>query len=477
MNTSTAMEFRNVTSLDSIEELRKNIDDVFLLTNGIIVSLMQTGFACLEAGCIRSKNVTNIIMKNLLDLFISAISYWLIGYTLAYSQGNQFLGYSNWAGIGLSDDKMSHWFFQFVFAATAATIISGAVAERCNYIAYICYCAVLSGFVYPVVSHWAWTNEGFLNKMGYSDFAGSGVVHALAGTASFIAALFIGPRTGRFTNGKSQDMPGHSTMLTGLGGLLLISGFLAFNGGSLGHMTYPGDGAIIARAISNTIYGGCGAGVIALILTRSGIATTPSWSFSFALNGILAGMVSVCASANTLPTVGCFTSGAIACFIFWGLRSFMEKIRVDDPLDAVAVHFGGGFWGVISGPLLEKNGLIHGITTKSTQQLLNNFYGVVIIIIWSLITSIVLFGILKITGYLRVSEEEELKGLDVSLHGEPAYPSTAWGGITTEKQCIKVQEMPNELQRDYPMQNKTSYSLKRLEFDNFALDMNSEHQR
>ncbi|KAL0271894.1 UNVERIFIED_CONTAM: hypothetical protein PYX00_005058 [Menopon gallinae] len=251
---------------------------------------MQCGFACLEAGSIRTKNVTNIIMKNMLDIFISCLAYWMVGYAFAYGRGNPFIGLTYWAGAGIPKNKYSHWFFQFVFAATAATIVSGAVAERCNFVAYIVYSAVISGVIYPVVSHWVWAKGGWLIDMGYTDFAGSGAVHLLGGACSLIAAMLLGPRIGRF---ERVEMPGHSIPLVGIGGLILITGFLAFNGGSLGTITTFDAGSSISMVISNTVVGGTSAAGIALIAGRTGLAGPKSWNFSLTLNGALTGMVGV----------------------------------------------------------------------------------------------------------------------------------------------------------------------------------------
>uniref|UniRef100_A0A1B6DZN8 Ammonium transporter n=1 Tax=Clastoptera arizonana TaxID=38151 RepID=A0A1B6DZN8_9HEMI len=419
----------NATTFDLNEELKwffKNIDDMFLITNAIIISFMQAGFACLEAGCVNSKNVTNIIMKNTLDMFLCGFWYWIVGYSFAYSPGNSFLGYSWWAGFNLPDSTMAHWFFQFIFAATAATIISGAVAERCNFVAYIVYSTIISGIVYPIATHWAWTQEGWLFNLGFRDFAGSGIVHLLAGTCSFVGAFFMGPRIGRFENGRIVDKPGHSIPLVGIGGLLLISGFLAFNGGSIGHISIPGDGDIVARCVTNTIIAGSGAAIVILFLCKSGIVGAPSWAFTITLNATLAGIVSVCAGADVFTTVGSLLSGIGACFIFVGIRYFVFFLKVDDPLDAVAVHFGGGFWGLISRPLFRREGLMYGGGNPAGLELVNNLIGLVAIVAWAAGTSILLFGSLKLIGKLRVKEEDELEGLDISKHKEPAYPEQGW---------------------------------------------------
>uniref|UniRef100_A0A146LL84 Ammonium transporter n=2 Tax=Lygus hesperus TaxID=30085 RepID=A0A146LL84_LYGHE len=415
----------NVT--EEIADLKENVNDFFLLANAIFVSFMQAGFACLEAGAVRTKNATNIIMKNLLDLFICCLAYYMVGYALAYGQGNPFLGYSFWAGIGLPDSKLSHWFFQFVFAATAATILSGAVAERCNFVAYIVYSAVISGVVYPIVSHWAWTDDGWLNTFGYKDFAGCGVVHALAGVCAFVGAAFLGPRRGRFSqDGKPQNIAGHSLPLVGIGALLLISGFLAFNGGSLGHIAGKGDGIKVARSMFSTVVGGSGGAIVCLILGRMGLLSDAPWPFSVTLNGTLAGMVSICGAPDVYAAWAAFVTGGVGALVFLGLRRLVLLVRVDDPLEATAVHLGGGSWGVIARPLFAPDGLVYQTTYDATMGLYQNAVGLCAIIAWSAMCSIIIFGGLKLIGFLRISAEEELEGLDITKHGEHAYPQSAW---------------------------------------------------
>uniref|UniRef100_A0A1B6E7Z3 Ammonium transporter n=1 Tax=Clastoptera arizonana TaxID=38151 RepID=A0A1B6E7Z3_9HEMI len=421
------MEYRNTSSiLTRIQNLENNVDDFFLISNGITVSFMQAGFACLEAGCVNSKNVTNIIMKNVLDTFLCAIGYWLIGYSLAYSPGNAFMGYSHWAGFGVEDSSMAFWFYQFIFAATAATIISGAVAERCNFIAYIVYSSVVSGFVYPIVSHWVWAEDGWLNKLGFVDFAGSSAVHLLAGVCSLVAAILLGPRIGRFENGKVVDKPGHSIPLIGIGGLILISGFMAFNCGSLHQISKPKSGEITARIIINTVMGGGGASIIILILCKTGLIGVSKWTFTTTLNATITGMVSVAAGANQLTTIGALLTGMCACFVYLLIRQTLIYFEIDDPLESVAVHLGGGLFGVISVSFFTRSGFMYGGRKKAADILFYNFIGAIAIIAWSGALSIILFGALKLTGYLRVSETVELEGLDITEHNEPAYPAQGW---------------------------------------------------
>ncbi|KAK9496981.1 hypothetical protein O3M35_012781 [Rhynocoris fuscipes] len=398
-------------------------------------TVMQAGFACLEAGAVRTKNSLNIIMQNLLDLFICSIFYYIFGYTLAYEEGNAFLGYMNWAGTGLADSRLSYWFFQFIFAATAATIISGAVAERCNFIAYIVYSGLISGVVYPIVSHWAWHKDGWLQSFGYVDFAGCGVVHALAGVCSFISAAFLGPRLGRFTNGKPNDLPGHSLPLVGIGALLLISGFLAFNGGSLGHISQPGDSEIVARSMLSTIVGGSGGAVVSLILGRLGLYGPSPWPFSMTLNATLAGMVSICGGPEAYATWAAFVVGAIASLVFFCLHHIVLFLKVDDPLDATAVHFGAGCWGVLARPFFTNGGLIYG-NSDALSLLFHNAVGLLAIILWSTISSTIIFGGLKLLGVLRISDEEQMKGSYIKKQMFIQCPGENERKIENNKSCI-----------------------------------------
>ncbi|XP_034252302.1 putative ammonium transporter 1 [Thrips palmi] len=420
-------------SFSTDEEFRSNVDDVFLIGNGIVVVFMQAGFTCLEAGSIRSKNVTNIVLKNVLDMFISGILYWLVGFALAFGSGSgplgAFFGGSLWAGLGVGDagqPRMSKWFFQFTFAATAATIISGSVAERCRFVTYLCYSALISGVVYPTVSHWAWHDDGWLNVLGFRDFAGSGVVHLVGGACALAGCVFMGPRKGRFVGGQVQDLAGHSTPLTGVGALILAAGFLGFNGGSQGSISAPGDGAAVAKAVVNTVLSGAGGALCGLFAVRLGAVNNPAWGFAVPTNAMLAGMVSVCGAVNQLAMWAAVVTGAVGAVFFLGLHVLLLRLQVDDPLDAAPVHLGAGFWGLFAGPLLTPDGILYSVTSESLSFLACNAAGALAILVWSLCCSVIMFTVLRVSGLLRVTEEEELKGLDVSVHKEPGYPLSAW---------------------------------------------------
>ena len=250
------------------KEFAQNMNDVFLILISIMVFFMQAGFAFYEMGTVRSKNTTNILMKNVLDSSISSIIYWACGYAFAFgSESNSFIGFKNFFLYDLDPSKGSHYFFHFVFAATAATIVSGSMAERTKFGAYFIYSLALSGFVYPIATHWAWAPNGWLvtccwwDYVAYRDFAGSGVLHMLGGAAALMGTLSLGPRLEQFNDGNRKRVKGHTVPMTVLGAFILFMGFFAFNGGAYGRVSEPGDGAIIAHILNVTILGGSAGGL------------------------------------------------------------------------------------------------------------------------------------------------------------------------------------------------------------------------
>lgn len=413
---------------------KKNINGFFLIVMGCIVFLMQCGFAFLEAGSVRSKNTVNILIKNMLDAFIGGVSYWAVGYALAYGETgdpdfpNRFCGQTYFFSYGMPLDQYPTWFFQFVFAATAATIVSGSVAERVQFFAYFVYSIVITAWVYPVVTHWAWHGDGWLAYHGYDDFAGSGVVHLLGATCALIACAFIGPRKGRFTNdGRPIDMPGHSVPLAALGGFILLFGFLAFNGGSQLSISAPGDSDVVGLAIVNTIIGGCGGGLTVLFANKF-LVTGGKWSYLLTLNGALAGMVAQCAGCDVYMPWSALFVGFIGGWAFMGVHLVMLKMRLDDPLDAVAVHGGGGLVGILAVPFFEfgEGVFWKGDEAAPWKKLGINFLGGLAIVVWSAVWSVIIFGVLKALKMLRIDRDTEFQGMDSVKHGEPAYPAEAW---------------------------------------------------
>nr|AOG19173.1 AMT-like ammonia transporter [Eurythoe complanata] len=444
MPNATALEIQLSQMQKEVGTINSNNDTFFLIVMAVIIFFMQCGFAFLESGAVRSKNTTNILLKNMLDCFVCGITYWAAGYALAFGPGNAFLGYRYWFGESMPDDKLAHWFFHFVFAATATTIVSGAVAERCEFVAYIVYSSIITGIVYPIVSHWAWDSQGWLatavSGVAYQDFAGSGVVHLLGGTAAFVGAVFLGPRLGRFdpVTGKPQAIRGHSVPLAALGGFILMFGFFAFNGGSQASISASGDGVAIARSIVNTIISGSAAALTAMCVKKLALCVggcgaclcdcgRTRWSLLVTINGALTGMVTACAGCNVMYTWAAAVTGIVAGMIFLGVSALVVRLKVDDPLDAVAVHGGGGLWGVIAAPLFNtQGGLVFSTTgeqlTASGKALGWNLVGALAIIAWSAVICVIMFGILKCCKVLRVNRETEIEGLDKTEHGEPAYP-------------------------------------------------------
>jgi len=415
-----------------------NLDNLFLIVMGIVVFLMQCGFAFLEAGSVRSKNTVNILIKNMLDLLIGGVSYWVMGWALAYGKtGNGFIGTSEFFSYNMDHGDYPLWFFQFVFAATAATIVSGSIAERCCFSAYFVYSIIITGWVYPPVTHWAWDDHGWLLKLGYADFAGSGVVHVLGGTCALVGCYWIGPRLGRFdSNGRPPQMPGHSVPLAGLGGFILLFGFLAFNGGSQLSISNEGDAEAVGIAIVNTILGGSAGGITALLLS---FFENGKWSYLITLNGALTGMVAQCAGCNLYEPWAGLLIGFMAGCVYYGISKLMVKCGLDDPLDAVAVHAGGGMLGVLCVPWFKQGKGIFWMSTvkfiewSETEDYFNpwkllgvNVAGLVTIIAWSAFWSTFIFGGLQFFDNLRVDEITETKGNDIAKHGEAAYPKDAW---------------------------------------------------
>ena len=315
-----------------------------------------------------------------------------------------------------------------MFCATAATIVSGAVAERCDLPAYFAYSIVLSGLVYPVVAHWAWTPGGWLAVNGYIDFAGSGVVHHLGGVCGFVGAVFLGPRIGRFdAKGKPVDIPGHFIPLAALGAFILLFGFFAFNGSTQGAVGTPEDMMIVQRAVLNTMIGGCSSGLTALIFFRYSLSGG-KWSLLSTINGTLCGMITTCAFCNLAEPHVTFIVGIFSAFVYAFIHFAMIWLKIDDPLDAVAVHSGGGILGVLVTPLVISEGGVfdaeNGVTAM--HQIWSQLVGILVITAWSAVISSLLFYILKLNNKLRVSREIELQGLDLTKHGEAAYPAEAW---------------------------------------------------
>jgi len=403
---------------------------MFLVT-GALVFIMQGGFAMLEAGSVGSSCVTNILFKNMCDTLVSGFMWFTFGWAFAYGgHSSKFIGGDSFFMMSeyISPCRYSDWFFQWTFCATTATIVSGAMAGRTQLAAYIVYSIVLTGWVYPVVVHWCWDSTGWLvigddDGHGYSDFAGSGIVHACGGTAALVGAVMVGPRgTSEFEIYENKwDIPGHNMPLVSLGTVILIFGFFGFNGGSVLSLESKDDAALISLAIVNTVMSCTGGGLVAVVIQR---VFHKHWSLMLACNGAIAGMVAVCASADTVWPWAALIIGMIGGLAMYGWSTMLHKLGVDDAIDAVGVHLGAGLWGVIAKPLFMTrgaDGILYGGSDEAWHMLGWNVLGVVMIMVWTGGTMLIVFGALKAAGMLRVSDDHINQGIDIIEHGEAAY--------------------------------------------------------
>jgi ammonium transporter, Amt family len=399
-----------------IAEINGVLDIMWILVAGILVFFMQAGFTLVETGFTRSKNVINIIMKNLMDLCIGSIGFWLIGYTLMYGDdigsiiGNPALFFND-AG------EMHNLFFQTVFCATAATIVSGAIAERTKFSTYLIFSLIMTVLIYPISGHWVWQGDGWLTNLGFIDFAGSTVVHSVGGWAALVAAAMVGPRIGKYTNGKSNAIPGHSMLFGALGVFILWLGWFGFNAGS--QLAMSGDNAnAVANIVITTNLAAAAGAVIALFLTWIKYGKPDA---SMTLNGALAGLVGVTAGCAAIDNYGAIAIGLVCgLVVVYSIEFVDKKLKVDDPVGAVSVHGVCGAIGtLLVGLFATDGGLFYG---GGFGQLGAQAAGVFGIGIWSLVISFIVLFILKKTIGLRVSEKEEVEGLDIHEHGMDAYP-------------------------------------------------------
>ena len=411
------------------EVVQFNLDVLYLMVAAVLVFLMQVGFAMLESGLTRSKNAANIVMKNIAHFFVGVIVYYVIGFGIMYgaSVGGLFgsdtfgLTAGSYSEGGLSADPFLavDFLFQAMFCATAATIISGAVAERMRFPAYMGLSVVMTGVVYPVVGFWTW-GEGWLDALGFADFAGSTIVHYTGGIAALVAAAVLGPRIGKYgKDGKPRAMPGHSVPLVVLGMYILFFGWFGFNGGSV----LEADGALIAPVLLNTALGGAAGGFSAMIYSY---VTGRTYDVGNSANGALAGLVAITAGADAYGPVASICAGLIGGVLVVLSIQFVERVlKVDDAIGAFSVHGTCGILGTIwVGLFAYDGGLFHG---GGVQLLGVQILGVVAVSVWVAVAVGLYCGIMKATGHLRVDRIAELEGLDVHEHGMYGYPELAHG--------------------------------------------------
>ncbi len=407
------------------------INTVWTLIAAFLVFFMQAGFAMVETGFTRAKNAANIMMKNLMDFCIGSIAFWLIGFGIMF--GASKLGLFGTSGFFLSSANPStaeglwqfvYWMFQVVFAATAATIVSGAMAERTRFPAYLIYSFFICALIYPVVGHWIW-GGGWLGNKGMIDFAGSTVVHSVGGWAALAGTILLGPRIGKYNNnGTSNAIPGHNIPLAALGVFILWFGWFGFNAGS----TTSGTNLSIAT-IAVTTNLAAAAGAITAMFTswvRFGKPDT-----SMALNGALAGLVGITAPCACVSPLSAIIIGAVAGILVVFSVEFIDKVlHIDDPVGAISVHGVCGTWGTLSVGLFAQSaygessgvGAVNGFFFGGgLSQFFVQLTGVVSVFLWVFGSTLALFYIIKRTIGLRASDEEQLKGLDIGEHGMESY--------------------------------------------------------
>jgi len=407
---------------ETILGLQIGIDNMWLLVAGFLVMFMQPGFALVEAGFTRSKNTANIVMKNLMDFAIGSLLYWTIGFTLMY--GDSVAGlfaipdlFFMSDGYGDNYADYTDLFFQTVFCATAATIVSGAMAERTEFKAYLIFTIVISVLIYPVSGHWTW-GGGWLSQLGFHDFAGSSIVHSVGAWVGLAGAAIIGPRIGKYNKqGKPNAIPGHNLLLGALGVFILWFGWFGFNPGS--QLAAAGtENAVAIGHIAVTTNLAAAAGAVAAMMVSWFRYKRPELSFS--LNGTLAGLVAITAGTNVVDPVGAVIIGALAGTLLPFAVEFFDKVvKVDDPVGAISVHgVSGAFGTLMVGLFHTDNGLFYG---GGWSQLGIQAIGVVVFFVWAFGTGFILFSILKKFKILRVSKRVEEEGLDIYEHGETAY--------------------------------------------------------
>ena len=400
------------------------LNSLLFLMAGFLVMFMACGFCMLEAGLVRSKNTTMQLTKNISLFSIAAVGYYLLGYNLMYPLGtwsvdgvfSGVIGVAVMEAVGISADKAddisyattgSDYFFQLMFCAATASIVSGALAERIKLWPFLLFTLILTAFIYPLQASWKW-GGGFLDEMGFLDFAGSTVVHSVGGWAALAGALILGPRIGKYKNGRVVPMPGANLPIATLGVFILWLGWFGFNGGSQLAMGTVGDIADVSRIFANTNAAAAGGAIAALILTQ---VVYGKVDLTMVLNGALAGLVSITAEPLT-PTLGAATLiGAVGGLIVVFSVPLLDKFKIDDVVGAIPVHLIAGIWGTLAVPV-----------TNSDASFGTQIVSILIVGAFTFVASAVVWFIIKAVVGIRVSEEDEIAGLDTSELGMDAYP-------------------------------------------------------
>ncbi|GAB6267202.1 MAG: ammonium transporter [Methanothrix sp.] len=427
------------TYTDDVAGMKLAVNFAWTLIGAFLVFFMQAGFAFLGAGALRVKNTVNYFAKSYMDFSIGALAYWAIGFALMFGgsklyagleDGNSIIGWSGWFLSGSSYDvsTMMFWMFQVVFAATAATIVAGACAERMKLQAYLIYSGIVTAVIYAIYGHWVW-GGGWLATLPYGvgvrDFAGSGVVHAVGGMVALAGIYLLGPRIGKFNkDGVPNAIPGHDVPMIVMGTFFLFFGWFGFNPASTLAAT---DLRISVIAVNTFLAGAAGATLVCYYT----FFKTKKVDIALTCNGALAGLVGITASCAYVPTWAAVVIGVVSGFIvMYGIKFNDWVLKVDDPVGAVAVHGYNGLWGLLTVGIFADGtyGGVSGLIVGNTSQIIAQLIDMVVVVVWAFGTGYILFYIIKKIVGLRVSPEEELTGLDLGEHGYSAYPEFVIAG-------------------------------------------------
>jgi len=414
--------------VDEVKELAYAMDTFYFLISGVLVMWMAAGFAMLEAGLVRAKNTAEILIKNISLFAIACIMYMLVGYSIMYGSSDSsfipdfgfLIGAENTKDAVLAGgdgapyySKLSDFFFQVVFVATAMSIVSGAVAERMKLWAFLAFTVVMTGFIYPVQGYWKW-GGGFLDQMGFQDFAGSGVVHMCGAAAALAAVIVLGARKGKYNaDGSANAIPGANMPLATLGTFILWMGWFGFNGGSELKISDVGEANSVAMVFVNTNMSAAGGVIAAMITARLLFGKT---DLTMALNGALAGLVAITAGPlDPTPLLATIIGAVGGVLVVFSILT-LDKLKLDDPVGAISVHGVVGMWGLLAVTLSSPDATIVAQLT-----------GLVTIFAWTFAVSLIVWLIVKAVMGIRVTEEEEYNGVDISECGLEAYPEFTKG--------------------------------------------------
>ena len=401
-------------------ELIHAIDSVWVAICAAIIFLMEGGFALLEAGFVRAKNAMSIIAKVMIDITFGGIAFYFVGFGIAYGSSNGWFAFDTGImegdlGLGLTVSNKLFWFIQLGFAIAAISIVSGAVAERMKVWSYAIYVFIFCAVMYPLAANWVWNPEGWLALRGFNDFAGSSAVHAMGGFAALAAAIVLGPRIGKYqANGESNPIPGHNLPLAAVGAFILWFGWFGFNPGST--LSAVGNWELIGTVVTNTFLASAAGGISTMVYTYFKYGQI---DITMAINGVLAGLVAITAGCNVVDSGSAIIIGLIAGVLVDVAVIFFDKIKIDDPVGAIAVHGVNGLFGTIAvGLFASESGLFFG---GGTSQLITQTLGVLTIGAFSFIITFVVMKIMKKTIGVRVAMEEERAGIDAVSFGVEAY--------------------------------------------------------